>query len=219
MFKRLSAVLLISTTLFANEISEKEILDKALNSLSEALVTFEKENLNKLDKNKLNSVLEYLAQELSDLSRDNTNPYNAMFREFNNNFFNSDFLSNFKEFENKFNSTFRGGINNYYSPRVNEREDKKNYYIEVELAGVTKDGIDLKVDNNILSITAQRESKKDIKGENYSKIESNFGKFQRSFTLPNDVDSDKIEADSKNGLLEITIPKKVISSAKSIKIK
>ena len=219
MFKRLSAVLLISTSLFANEISEKEILDKALNSLSEALVTFEKENSNKVDRDKLDSVLKYLTQEISDLSVDNTNPYNTMFREFNNNFFNSDFLQNFKEFENKFNTAFKGGMSSNYSPRVNQREDEKNYYIEVELAGVAKDGIDLKVDNNILSITAQRESKKDTKGQTYHKIESSFGKFQRSFTLPNDANADKIEADSKDGLLEITIPKKESSSAKSIKIK
>ena len=218
MFKRLSAVLLISTTLFANEVSEKEILDKALNSLGEALVTFEKENSNKLDRDKLDGVLEYLTQELSDLSRDNANPYNTMFREFNNNFFNSNFLNNFKEFENRFNTAFRGMSGNY-SPRVNQREDEENYYIEIELAGVTKDGIDLKVDNNILSITAQRETKKEIEGKNYSQMESSLGKFQRSFTLPNDADSDKIEADSNDGLLEITIPKKVTSSAKSIKIK
>ena len=219
MFKRLSAVLLISTSLFANEVSEKEILDKALNSLSEALVTFEKENSNKVDRDKLDSVLKYLTQEISDLSVDNTNPYNTMFREFNNNFFNSDFLQNFKEFENKFNTAFKGGMSSNYSPRVNQREDEKNYYIEVELAGVAKDGIDLKVDNNILSITAQRESKKDTEGETYHKKESSYGKFQRSFTLPNDADSDKIEADSNDGLLEIKIPKKETSSAKSIKIK
>lgn len=220
MFKRFSIVLLLSTAMFANEVSEKEILDKALNSIQEALVSFEKENANKVDRDKLDSVVEYLTQELSSLNSADTNPYNTMFREFNNNFFNSGgFLENFKEFENRLNTAFKGGVIDSYSPRVNEREDDKNYYIEVELAGVAKDGIDLKVDNNILSITAQRESKKDIKADNYHKIESSFGKFERSFRLPNNADIDKIEADSNNGLLEIKIPKKETSSAKVIKIK
>lgn len=215
MFKRFSVVLLISTTLFASEPTEKEILDKALNSMQEALVTFEKENANKVDRNKLNSVLEYLNTELSGINKSNSNSYENMFREFNNNFFNSDFLNNFKEFESKFNTAFRGGFS---GAGVDNREDKDNYYIDIELPGVAKEGIDLKVDNNILSITAQRESKKEIKGENYQRTESSFGKFQRSFTLPNDANSEKIEANSKNGLLEIKIPKKESSSAKSIKV-
>ena len=81
---------------------------------------------------------------------------------------------------------------------------------------------DIKVDLNkgILTISGERKTKEEVKQEDYYKIETYFGKFSRSFTLPDNVDIENIEAKSDNGVLEIVIPKlKDDVSKKSIEIK
>ena len=81
---------------------------------------------------------------------------------------------------------------------------------------------DIKVDLNkgVLTISGERKTKEEVKQEDYYKIETYFGKFSRSFTLPDNVDIENIEAKSDNGVLEIVIPKlKDDVSKKSIEIK
>ncbi len=108
-----------------------------------------------------------------------------------------------------------------FVPTVNTREDEKGYYIEVDLPGVKKEDIHLDVKENILTISGERKVKKEVKREDYYKLESSFGKFERSFTLPDDVDVDKIEAKTEDGVLNITLPKKVEEKqqAKKIEVK
>jgi len=108
-----------------------------------------------------------------------------------------------------------------FTPVVNTREADDAYYIEVELPGVNKEDINIDVDDNTLTISGERKLKDEQKDSSFYKVESLYGKFERSFSLPEDVDSDKIEAASKNGVLEIKIPKvvKVEKSPKKIEIK
>ncbi len=108
-----------------------------------------------------------------------------------------------------------------FTPTVNTREDDKAYYIEADLPGVKKEDIQLDIKDNILTISGERKLKKEVKKEDYYKVESVYGKFERSFTLPDDVDVDKIEAKSEDGVLEITLPKKVEEKkqAKKIEVK
>ena len=108
-----------------------------------------------------------------------------------------------------------------FIPTVNTREADNAYYIEVDLPGVSKDDINIDVDDNTLTISGVRKVKEEHKDDSFYKIESVYGKFERSFSLPEDVNSDKIEAKHNNGVLEIKIPKveKVEKTPKKIEIK
>ena len=108
-----------------------------------------------------------------------------------------------------------------FNPSVNTREGKEAYHIELDLPGIKKEDIDLDIQNNTLTISGKRELKEQTNKEDYYKVESAYGSFYRSFTLPENIDIENIKANSKNGVLEITIPKlKVIpNKIKKIKIK
>jgi len=107
-----------------------------------------------------------------------------------------------------------------FRPKVNTRETEDAYHIEVELPGVKKKDVDISVDGNILTISGERNVRDEVKDEDYHKIESRYGIFSRSFTLPEKVDIENIEAEFVNGVLEIAIPKlKVDNSSKKIEIK
>ena len=108
-----------------------------------------------------------------------------------------------------------------FSPAVNTREGKEAYHIDVDLPGIDKDAVEVSVDKNVLTISGKREYKKETKEDDYYRVESNYGSFSRSFTLPEKVDVENIRAASDNGVLEIIIPKlKVIKDAtKKIEIK
>ena len=94
-----------------------------------------------------------------------------------------------------------------FVPAVNTREDEKNYYIEIDLPGVAKEDISVELNENKLTVSGERKTKEEIKKEDYYLVESTFGKFQRSFTLPDNVDMEQIEAKDNHGVLEIIIPK------------
>ena len=94
-----------------------------------------------------------------------------------------------------------------FVPAVNSREDDDAYYVEVDLPGIKKDDIDINIEDNILTISGERKVKDEVKEDDYYKVESKYGKFSRSFTLPEKVDEDNIKAESKDGVLEVVIPK------------
>ncbi|WP_297432008.1 Hsp20/alpha crystallin family protein [Sulfurimonas sp.] len=107
-----------------------------------------------------------------------------------------------------------------FVPSVNTREASDAYYIEIDLPGVKKEDVDVSVDKNVLTISGKRESSEEVKEDDYYRVESAYGKFSRSFTLPENVDVEKIQASSEDGVLEITIPKQEVikDSTKKIKI-
>ena len=107
-----------------------------------------------------------------------------------------------------------------FTPSVNTREDSKGYYIEVDLPGVKKENINIDLNDKVLTISGERKFKEKVKKENYYKIETAFGKFERSFSIPEDADIENIEAKNENGVLEVFIPKiKKETPKKRIKIK
>ena len=107
-----------------------------------------------------------------------------------------------------------------FVPTVNTREGEFAYHIDVDLPGVKKEDIKVDLNKGVLTISGERKTKEEVKQEDYYKIETYFGKFSRSFTLPDNVDIENIEAKSDNGVLEIVIPKlKDDVSKKSIEIK
>lgn len=94
-----------------------------------------------------------------------------------------------------------------FTPKVNTREGEFAYHIDVDLPGVKKDDIKIDVHDNILTIHGERNYKEEIKEEDYYKVETSFGKFQRQFTLPENVDVENISASSNDGVLEVVVPK------------
>jgi len=106
-----------------------------------------------------------------------------------------------------------------FTPAVNEKIDEKGYHLEVDLPGVKKEDVEISVNDGILTISGERKLEKKEEKENYTRIESFFGRFERSFKLPADADVDNIEAKYENGVLKIFIPKKEKSSGKKIEIK
>ena len=112
------------------------------------------------------------------------------------------------------------GVISSFVPVVNTREDENAYYIEIDLPGVKKEDIQVDVSDGLLTVSGERKFKKEVKEEDYYKVESSFGKFERSFRLPEDVDVENIKAQSKDGVLEIELPEiKKEDKKKKIEIK
>ena len=94
-----------------------------------------------------------------------------------------------------------------FTPAVNTREGKEAYHIDIDLPGIDKKDVEISVDKNLLTISGKREVKEEVQEENYYRVESSYGTFSRSFTLPEKVDVENIRAASDNGVLEIIVPK------------
>ncbi len=95
-------------------------------------------------------------------------------------------------------------------PSVNIREDENGFVIEMAAPGLNKEDFKIELDHNVMKISAQKETKsedKDKEGK-YHRREFSYTSFSRSFTLPSSVDTEKIEAQYQNGLLNLTLPKK-----------
>lgn len=106
-----------------------------------------------------------------------------------------------------------------FTPTVNTREGDYAYHIEVDLPGVKKEDIHVEVKDNRLTISGERKTKEEVNEESYHRIESSYGKFERSFTLPEDVDAENVDASCDNGVLEVVLPKKERSPSKKILVK
>jgi HSP20 family protein len=104
-------------------------------------------------------------------------------------------------------------------PQLDASETDSHYYLELDLAGMNKKDINLKVDNNILTIKGKRELDTERKDDMFYIRERFYGDFQRSLSLPIGLDTNKIDADFQNGVLTIKIPKTSITSTKNINIK
>lgn len=109
---------------------------------------------------------------------------------------------------------------NGFSPSVNTREGDYAYHIEVDLPGVKKKDINVEVKDNRLIISGERKTKKEVKEDDYHRVESSYGRFERSFTLPSNVDAENVDASSKDGVLEVVLPKKERSKkGKTVEVK
>ena len=105
-------------------------------------------------------------------------------------------------------------------PLANFAKHKSDTYdIEIDLPGVKKEDIELKIEDDYLTVNALRRTKKEVKENDYYLCESNFGLISRSFVLPKDIDRDKISANLENGRLYISLEKEEARKAKSISIK
>lgn len=100
------------------------------------------------------------------------------------------------------------------TPAVNIIESKEDYRIEVAAPGLDKADFRINVENNVLTISAEKEEKQEEKDEQFMRREFNYSSFTRSFTLPESMDTEKISAKHKDGVLHVTIPKRDEAKAK-----
>lgn len=108
---------------------------------------------------------------------------------------------------NKYNDTYYNSNLSDFTPTVNTSEGEYAFHIDADLPGVKKEDINIDIHDGILTISGERNHKEEIKEEDFYKMETSFGKFSRSFTLPKDVDAENITASTNNGVLEVTVPK------------
>lgn len=106
-----------------------------------------------------------------------------------------------------------------WSPAVDIKETKNDFVIHADLPGVKSEDIEVTAENGVLTIKGQRESEKKEEKDNYKRIERFSGSFMRRFTLPTTADLDHISAKTKNGVLELHVPKTEKSQSKRIEIK
>jgi HSP20 family protein len=106
-----------------------------------------------------------------------------------------------------------------WTPLVDICEDQEAVRITAELPGMQQKDVKLSVKDGVLTIRGEREFKDEQKKNDYYRIERSYGTFARSFTLPTQVDAEKIHANMKDGVLEVMIPKKEEAKPKEIEIK
>ncbi len=99
------------------------------------------------------------------------------------------------------------------------KKEDSTFHVEVDLPGVKKENIDIKIEDDVLVVTAVREYKKELSRDDYYICESSFGKMQRRFTLPESIDTSKVDASFKDGRLEIELQKTKKAKPKSISIR
>ncbi len=121
------------------------------------------------------------------------------------------FLNNFWDNENTY--------LNKFTPSVDIEETSNNYNFLVELPGLTQKDVKLSVKDNILSITGEKKYTKEKTDDHFRRLESSYGSFERSFKLPDNIDQEKIDADFKNGILNIAVPKTEKAKPREIKVK
>ncbi len=103
-------------------------------------------------------------------------------------------------------------------PAVDIYETENEVVLTAEIPGVDEKDIEIKVEDNNLTIRGERKFEKETKEENYHRIERAYGSFFRSFALPTYVDQDRIEAEHENGVLKIRMPKRAELKPRKVKI-
>ena len=105
-----------------------------------------------------------------------------------------------------------------WQPPVDIYEDEQSVIIKAEIPDVDQKDIDIRIENNTLSIRGERKHSSEVKKENYHRVERYFGHFQRSFSLPNSIDQEKVQAACDKGILTITLPKSEEKKPKQISV-
>lgn len=144
------------------------------------------------------------SKELLDMERE----FNRMFRNLTNRFGfgNGDYLD--REYENA-----------VWSPLSDIYEDQDNYVLTMDLPGIRKEDVKISYADGQLNISGERKQEKESKSGTYQRMERNYGKYFRTFTLPKKIKVDKIDAEFKDGQLTITVPKADEAKPKQIDIK
>ncbi|HYV92985.1 MAG TPA: Hsp20/alpha crystallin family protein [Chitinophagales bacterium] len=118
-----------------------------------------------------------------------------------------------------FDGFFVKPFTNNFSPAVNVVEGKENFRLEIAVPGFSKNDFNVKLDNNLLTVSAEKKNEVKKDEENYTMREFSHSSFSRTFTLPEAVDASKISAEYTDGILKLVLPKKEEVKQKSLEIK
>jgi HSP20 family protein len=105
-----------------------------------------------------------------------------------------------------------------FAPAVDVYEDDHQVTLKIEVPGIDEKDIDVRLENNTLTVNGERKLEKEEKEENYRRVERQYGSFTRSFTLPQTVDAEGVSAQYDKGVLKIKLAKKAEAKPKQIKI-
>ena len=105
-----------------------------------------------------------------------------------------------------------------FAPPVDVYEDEHKITLKIEVPGIEEKDIDVRIENNTLTVHGERKFEKEEKEENFRRVERQYGSFTRTFTLPSTVDAEKVQADYEKGILKIQLPKKAEAKPKQIKV-
>ena len=123
-------------------------------------------------------------------------------------------------FNNIWGDDFLTGEYAQFVPAVNVAEDEQHYSVELSAPGFEKNDFKIELNEGVLTVSGKHQTQKEVKEKNFSRKEFNYGSFQRSFSLPEEINEEAIDAKYENGILTIALPKKEESKkpAKEIKI-
>ena len=133
--------------------------------------------------------------------------------------------SPFRDFEAEFDRVFgnlacaRNTSEPAWVPTVDIHESEDAYTIEADLPGVSKDKIDVTINDNVITLKGERKSEREAKEGGYRHYERSVGSFERSFTVSKNVDTEAVEAKFENGVLRLTLPKREEAKPKQIEVK
>jgi HSP20 family protein len=127
-------------------------------------------------------------------------------------------------FEGAFNDMLRpfeaeGVSDRAWAPAVDIRETDDDVTLLVDLPGMKKEDVDVTLENNVLTVSGERKFDREESNDNYHRIERSYGSFTRSFTLNQNVHTDKVDANFKDGVLTISLPKEEQAKPRRISIK
>jgi HSP20 family protein len=106
-----------------------------------------------------------------------------------------------------------------WAPPVDIQETEKEYAVTVDLPEMKKENIKVGLENGTLTIEGERRLEKEEKGKKYHRIERQYGQFVRRFTMPGEIDSAHVQAQYKDGVLKVTLPKSAAAMPKSVEVK
>ena len=105
-----------------------------------------------------------------------------------------------------------------WAPAVDIYETENSIVLKAELPGIDPKDVEVRVEDNTIYLKGERKFEKETKDENYHRVERSYGSFARSFSLPNSIDADKVVAEYKDGVLNLTLPKREEAKPKTIRI-
>ena len=128
--------------------------------------------------------------------------------------------------QNQFNRIFNESYRNQaeesalttWAPAVDIYETPNELVVKADLPDVNEKDIDVRVENNLLTIRGERKFEKSVSEESYLRVERTYGAFSRSFSLPNTVNAEAIGAEYKNGVLTVNLPKREESKPRQVKV-
>ncbi len=114
---------------------------------------------------------------------------------------------------------YRGSESVGWTPPCDIYEDAEAVTLRFELAGVEPKDVDVRFENGVLTVRGERKLEDEAKRDNYHRIERSYGTFTRSFSLPGTLDPERIKAETRNGVLAVTLPKRAEAKPRAIQVK